>query len=230
MTFYQWTLPKVQPDFQIYVKGNLHGMISGYENYQRSSFTVFSWWYAQSLFILDLRKIGGALVSGWIFPYSYTGLHNERWTEEGGDIQSRDAPITARIQYIMLIPNEKSTAFLRKLHIASEFCITYNAPMLCTVMVGEFPCLSDPKSYPRHIKPYWMGLGWQARQSNATLNILFWNECQWISYHLPPSFWHPRRRSHILPHVLVYPILPWWDDNLYPINHISSVELQEVDP
>ena len=97
MTFYQWTLPKVQPDFQIYVKGNLHGMISGYENYQRSSFTVFSWWYAQSLFILDLRKIGGALVSGWIFPYSYTGLHNERWTEEGSALQTGCVRITLRI-------------------------------------------------------------------------------------------------------------------------------------
>ena len=41
---------------------------------------------------LDLRKMRVVLITGCKFPYSYTGLHNERRPEEGGELQTECAP------------------------------------------------------------------------------------------------------------------------------------------
>ena len=49
--------------------------------------------------LLELRQIGGALATGCHFPQSNTRLHNENWPEEGGALQTGDAPITERIRY-----------------------------------------------------------------------------------------------------------------------------------
>ena len=52
------------------------------------------------LFIFDLINMRDALATGCDFPYRYTRLHNESWSEQGGVLQTGCAHVTMRIWYI----------------------------------------------------------------------------------------------------------------------------------
>ena len=64
-------------------------------------YNVISWSYAHALVMLDLRKIGGALLTGSIFPYRYTKFETETRPKQGDALLTGGVRISGSIQYHM---------------------------------------------------------------------------------------------------------------------------------